>query len=296
MPERVATRSVTIQAVSKAAVTALALLCAASPLGCASATSTSATTDRGSATVWALGDADTTPLGRALAPTVRGARPDLFLYLGDVYERGTADEFRRRYEPLYGALARRTLPTPGNHEWALRDTGYRPYWRAAHGRSIPDWQKRRIDGWEILSLNSEAPHGPGSAQLAWLRRATTRPGSCRIAIFHRPRFSTGWHGDQADIAPLWNALRGRARLVLSGHDHDMQRFADRDGLRQLVAGAGGRPNVPLATSSQAQLLFSERVRPGALRLRLSPGRASIDFVATSGRVLDRSTATCRRLG
>jgi len=279
---------------SRTAAIASAALCAAVLAGCASAESTAPATTA-SATVWALGDADTTPLGRALAPTVSRARPDLFLYLGDVYERGTADEFRRRYHPLYGQLARRTLPTPGNHEWPLRDAGYRRYWRAAHGRAIPDWQKRRIGGWEILSLNSEAPYGPGSAQLAWLRRASARAGTCRIAIFHRPRFSTGWHGDQADMAPLWNALRGRARLVLSGHDHDMQRFADRDGLRQLVAGAGGRPNIPLAVRSQAKLVFSERLRPGALRLRLSPGRASIDFVATSGRVLDRSSATCRPL-
>lgn len=277
-----------------AAITALALI-AATLAACAGAASAPPARPGASASVWALGDADTTPLGRSLAAVVRGARPDLLLYLGDVYERGTADEFRRRYDPLYGALAQRTLPTPGNHEWPLRGDGYRPYWRAAHGRPVPDWQKRRIAGWEILSLNSEAPHGPGSAQLAWLRTATARPGTCRIAIFHRPRYSTGWHGDQADIAPLWDALSGRSRLVLSGHDHDMQRFADREGLRQLVAGAGGRPNVPLAGRSRARLLFAERLRPGALRLRLSPGRARIDFVATSGRVLDRSTATCRRL-
>jgi hypothetical protein len=263
--------------------------------GCAQASPGSRPATPAAATVWAVGDADTTPLGRSLARAVRGARPDLLLYLGDVYESGTAEEFRRRYDPLYGSLASRTLPTPGNHEWPQRDAGYRPYWRAAHGRSTPDWQKRRIGGWEILSLNSEAPHGPGSAQLGWLRRATSGPGTCRIAIFHRPRFSTGWHGDQRDLAPLWTALRNRARLVLSGHDHDMQRFADADGLRQLVAGAGGRPNVPLAVRSQGKLRFAERLRPGALRLRLFPGRASIDFVASSGRVLDRSTASCRPL-
>jgi 3',5'-cyclic AMP phosphodiesterase CpdA len=248
------------------------------------------------AEVWAVGDADTTRGGRRVAATVRAARPDLLLYLGDVYETGTATEFRTRYDPLYGALARRTLPTPGNHEWGNRDTGYRPYWRARQGRPIPDRQQRRIGGWEILSLNSQAPSGPGSAQLAWLRRAAGEPGTCRIAIWHRPRWSSGWHGDQRDLDPLWRALRGRARLVLSGHDHDLQRFADRDGLRQLVAGAGGRPNVPLPRRSKARVRYVNRFEPGAARLRLAPGTATIDLVAAGGRVLDRSRVTCRPLG
>jgi 3',5'-cyclic AMP phosphodiesterase CpdA len=248
------------------------------------------------AEVWAVGDADVTRAGRRLAATVRAARPERLLYLGDVYETGTAREFRTRYDPLYGSLARRTLPTPGNHEWGNRDVGYRPYWRARLGRPVPDWQQRRIGGWEVLVLNSQVPAGRGSAQLAWARRAASEPGTCRIAIFHRPRFSTGWHGDQRDLDPLWRALGGRARVVLSGHDHDLQRFADRDGLRQYVVGAGGRPNLPLPRRSAARVRYVNRFEPGAARLRLRPGRATIDLVAAGGRVLDRSSVTCRPLG
>ncbi len=246
-------------------------------------------------TVWAVGDAYPTPGGRRLAARVRGERPRLLLYLGDVYETGTPSDFRERYEPLYGTLARRTLPTPGNHEWPRRATGYRPYWRAKLGRPQPDWQRRRIAGWEILQLNSEAPHAPGSAQVRWLRRAVDGPGTCRIAIWHRPRWSTGWHGDQADVAPLWRALRGRARLVLSGHDHDLQRFADRDGLRQYVVGAGGRPNVPLPRRSAARARFTSRSGAGGLRLRLRRGAATIEIVSAGGRVLDRSAVRCEPL-
>jgi hypothetical protein len=284
------------------ALLALLLLLAGTLAACAAASSSppppgaERAATRTATEVWALGDADLTPAGRALAPTVRRARPQLFLYLGDVYETGTAAEFRTRYEPLYGTLARRTLPTPGNHEWPNRDVGYRPYWRAKLGRAIPDWQQRRVGGWEVLSLNSQVAAGPASAQLAWLRRAVAEPGSCRIAIWHRPRWSSGWHGDQADLDPLWRALRGHARIVLSGHDHDLQRFADRDGLRQLVAGAGGRPNVPLPRGSKAKLRFVDRLTPGAVRLRLTRGRATIDVVAAGGRVLDRSRVRCRPLG
>lgn len=247
-------------------------------------------------TLWAVGDADAGARARRLAARVRGERPDLFLYLGDVYETGTASEFRTRYDPLYGPLARRTIPTPGNHEWASRETGYRPYWRSKLGRTLPDWHRRRVaNGWEILSLSSEAPRGPGSRQIAWLRQAVRRPGTCRIAIWHRPRWSSGRHGDQADIAPLWNALRGHARVVLSGHDHDLQRFADRDGLRQVISGGGGRPNVPIPRPSRATVRYANRLTTGGARLRLTRGHARIDLVASSGRVLDRSDVRCRPL-
>ena len=77
------------------------------------------------------------PGARRLARLVRRAHPGLFLYLGDVYETGPPAEFRSGYDPLYGPLAGRTLPTIGNHEYANRATGYQPYWRAKTGRAMP---------------------------------------------------------------------------------------------------------------------------------------------------------------
>ncbi len=248
-----------------------------------------------SATVWAVGDAYPNAGGRRLAALVRRARPDLFLYLGDVYETGTAPEFLTAYEPLYGSLAARTMPTMGNHEYANRKAGYEPYWARERGSPMPRWMNRRIAGWEILMLNSETPRDSASEQARWLRRAVRRPGTCRIALSHRPRFSTGGHGDESSMEPLWQLLRGRARLLLSGHDHDLQRFADRDGIRQIVSGAGGRANLPLPRRSAQTLRFAHRWPPGAVRLSLSPGRARIDFVDAGGRLLDRSEVTCRRL-
>jgi hypothetical protein len=59
-------------------------------------------------------------------------------------------------------------------------------------------------------------------------------------FWHRPRFSAGTvHGDAPDVTPLWNAIRGHARLVLNGHDHVMLRYRPRDGLTEYVAGSGG---------------------------------------------------------
>lgn len=244
------------------------------------------------ATVWAIGDgAKDNDAARALARMVTSRRPDRLLYLGDVYELGSAADFRTNFTGVYGSLTPITAPTPGNHDWPEHRTGYDPFWRGITGAPTPPWYALRIGGWNLLSLNSEAAHGPGSAQLRWLvDRLRTTAGTCTLAFWHRPRFSAGRHGDQPDMAPVWNALRGHATLVLSGHDHDLQRFAPSGGLTQYVIGAGGKSHYGLA--GDPRLRFGDARADGALRLHLRPGSARLDVVATGGRILDRSAARC----
>lgn len=82
----------------------------------------------GPATLLAVGDsADGGERPTRVAEMIERQRPDRLLYLGDVYERGTHEEWDEHYEPAFGRFASITAPTPGNHEWYLRDEGYRPY-------------------------------------------------------------------------------------------------------------------------------------------------------------------------
>ena len=247
------------------------------------------------AVVWAVGDgADGSARARSVARTIARDRPERLLYLGDVYERGTAAEFRRNFGGVYGSLARVTEPTPGNHEWARRRQGYYPYWRRIRGRALQPWYRLTLAGWEIFTLNSEAAHGRGSSQLRWLRRRLrSGSGDCRLAFWHRPRYSAGLvHGDAPDVAPLWSALRGRFRLALNGHEHDMQRLRRRDGITQFVSGAGGRARYGLRRGDR-RLAFGRADRNGALRILLRPGAATLEFRAAGGAVLDRSRVRCR---
>jgi hypothetical protein len=245
------------------------------------------------AVVWAVGDGDASPAGRAVAARIARGRPDRFVYLGDVYERGTPAEFANNYTPSYGRLARVTAPTPGNHDWPEHVRGYDAYWRRAIGKAPPAFYAFSVAGWRLLSLNSEVAHDLGSAQLRWLRRRLRGAGTCRIAFWHRPRFSAGTHGDQGDMQPVWDALRGHARIVLNGHDHDMQRFRSRDGIVGFVSGAGGRSHYPLDRRHPG-LVFGDDRDWGALRLELRPGRARFAFITAGGRTLDSGTIGCRR--
>ena len=61
--------------------------------------------------------------------------PGTILALGDLaYESGTAAEFTNCYNPTWGRHKARTMPSPGNHEYATPGaSGYYGYFGAAAG-------------------------------------------------------------------------------------------------------------------------------------------------------------------
>jgi Calcineurin-like phosphoesterase len=244
------------------------------------------------AELWALGDGAAATRGtRAVAARIKAADPARVLYLGDVYESGSPTDFAQHFRRLYGSLLPRTDPTPGNHEWPSHRAGYDPFWRSVTHQPTPPWYSLEIGGWRLLSLNGETPGDP--AQVRWLKRKlATRTGTCTLAFWHRPRFSAGPHGDQGDIAPLWDRVRGHAALVLNGHDHDFQLLGTIAGITEIVAGAGGRSHYKVNRGDR-RLAFANDRDFGALRVRLRPGSARLAFIATDGRVLDRSLVRCR---
>lgn len=246
--------------------------------------------------VWAVGDgADGGEHAKAVSRLIASQPPHRLLYLGDVYENGTAEDYANSWRPVYGAFDPIVRPTPGNHEWDNRGQGYYPYWRGVRGKPFPAYYSFRAGGWQILSLNSETRMDEGARQNRWLRkRLDAYRGSCRIAFWHRPLLSAGRTTGSSDVEPLWAALSGRTRLVLNGHEHNMQHHAQTRGITQLISGAGGRRRYSVKTDPPG-LVFGNDDKYGALRLNLSPGLARFAFVATDGRILHSGQVRCRRL-
>ena len=240
------------------------------------------------AELWAVGDSAGGD-GRDVAALIERSGPDRVLYLGDVYPSGTATDFRE-LDRDWGRLVPVMAPTPGNHDWPEANDGYDPYWQDATGRLPPTHYAFRAGSWQVLSLNSE--HEEQAAQIEWLRRRTGAGGSCRVAFWHRPRFSAGPHGDSPAVDGLWRAARGRVAMVLSGHEHSMQRLRPDGGTVQFISGAGGFSHTEPARDDP-RLAFGDHVHDGALRLRLRRGRADWAFVATDGQVLDSGALRCR---
>jgi len=245
--------------------------------------------------VWALGDgADGSAEGRRLARYVRERRPARFIYLGDVYERGTAAALRRNYAPLYGALAARTDPVIGNHEFKRRSEGYFPYWKDARGLGRERALRRAYvddSGWQVLAYSSESDP---ESEAGWVRRQVARhSGTCRLAVAHRGRYTVAdaEHGDNRDQAPVWSALAGRTAVNLVGHNHLYGRLAPIDGVHVLVSGAGGH-ELRTQGRQRHKVVSVETGVPTATRLVLRRGALDFSQVDARGRVYDSGTIPC----
>lgn len=259
------------------------------------------------AVLWAIGDGpdgDAPP--RAVGELVNQGAADKLLYLGDVYE--DFDEPERLTDPTYegsyaylftdayGAIADRTAPTVGNHEWEDgAAAGYDTYWSDVYDKPVQHYYRFGAGGWEVISLNSEVETDADDPQVRWLESELTEPGTCRLVFLHRPRFSAGRHGDDPDLDDIWKRLEGHATLVVSGHDHDMQQLEPQGGLVQLVSGAGGRGRYDVNEADE-RLVFSDDANDGALRLELTPGAARMAFVSVDGRELHQDEVSCQPLG
>jgi hypothetical protein len=242
------------------------------------------------AEIWAVGDADP-PASARIARLIRRADPDRILYLGDVYPTGTAADFDRWAKP-WRNLIRRMAPTAGNHEWPNASQGYDPFWREVRGDPPPSYYSFKAGGWEILSVNSEPEDWQPAVK--WLTEQTKPGGNCRVGFWHRPRYSGGLHeeGERQSPTEFWEALEGRARIIVNGHDHNSQRMRAQDGIVELIAGAGGRRLYDV-DESYGRLAFSNDTDFVALRLDLSPRRARWRFVTVGGTVLDSGKLRCR---
>lgn len=236
--------------------------------------------------------------------------PGTIALLGDIaYEFGSATDFAQCYDPAWGRFKSRARPAPGNHEYGTPGAaGYFGYFRTLAGVGTQGYYSYNLGAWHVVVLNSNCgPAGgcvAGSPQERWLRNDLRRNGAkCTLAYWHHPRFSSGLHGDDPTVAPLWQALYDdRAELVLSGHDHDYERFMPQTpdgrldakrGIREIVVGTGGRSLYPLVRSAPNTWIGNDRTY-GVLRLTLAPGRYSFRFLPVPGGTFTDSGAfRCR---
>lgn len=252
-------------------------------------------------TVVAAGDvASCRSRGDEATAAVVAALPGTVALLGDAaYEYGAAAEFARCYAPSWGRFRARTRPAAGNHDYGTPGAaGYFRYFGRAAGDPRRGYYAYRLGGWQVVVLNTNcAPAGGcrvGSAQERWLRRVLkSSPATCTLAYGHHPRLSSGIHGPDPTIDPLWRALREHGvELYLAGHDHHYERFRPIDGLRQFVVGTGGRSAYPTVR----RVAGSERRwwgGYGVLSLRLLPDGYEWRFVpAGRARFSDAGSAPC----
>ena len=223
--------------------------------------------------------------------------PGTVAVLGDaVYERGTAAEFRDCYS--WARFRSRTRAALGNHEYG---TGSADAAIGYFGLPAGGYYSYDLGGWHMIVLNSNCGPaggcGEGSPQQRWLAAelASSR-ARCALAYMHHPRFSSGLHGSDVTIAPLWRTLaRGGVDVVLAGHDHHYERLTPSWGIRSFVVGTGGRSLYPVVRRlSRPRSVVANSRTYGVLALTLRPARYDWRFVPLPGSSFsDAGSGSCR---
>jgi hypothetical protein len=237
-------------------------------------------------------------------------RPGIVAPVGDLaYPDGSSTAFAGCYGPSWGRHRARTRPTPGDHEY---DTGsasaYFDTFGAAAGDPAKGYYSYDLGTWHAVVLNGECSRvggcEAGSPEEQWLRQdLAASTASCTVAFMHHPLFSSGGeHGSQSVYRDFWRALYdGNAEIVLSGDDHDYERFAPQTpdgtadplrGIRQFVVGTGGGEHISFATP-----LPNSEVREantfGILRLVLGSGGYDWEFMPVQGQTFtDSGSGAC----
>jgi hypothetical protein len=253
---------------------------------------------------WSFAMSTARLVGDALSNDPNGA----VITLGDnVYPRGTAKEFESCYDPTWGRFKERTLPTPGNHEYYTPDAA--PYFAYFGPRTGPGYYSLQLGSWHVISLNSVLAGQAMDAQMNWLRAdLAAAPARCTLAVWHHPLYSSGDAGSYPVMQQAWELLyQAGAELVLSGHDHDYERFGPQDalgnrddkrGMRQFVVGTGGGSPSWFRASSLPNSEFRDSSRYGVMRLVLREDGYEWEFLEAKHTGLpgpdfpDRGSGSC----
>jgi hypothetical protein len=244
-----------------------------------------------------------------VASLVSSLNPNLFLYLGDVYESGSKSEFFNWYgndSSNFAALRAITDPTIGNHEYtnSVGGAGYFDYWN-----NIPNYYSFNAGGWHFISLNSNASKAggikKGTPQYNWLQQdLAANAAMCSIVYYHHPLFNVGPEGSTSALKGIWALMaQYKVSIVLNGHDHDYQRWkplngsgkTSSTGITEFVAGGGGHGLQTIA-KTDSRVAYSNDLNPttfGVLLLTLNSSGAAFSYRSTNGSVLDSGNISCK---
>ena len=240
---------------------------------------------------------------------------DAVFTLGDnAYPVGSVQNFNQCFTPSWGDPNKRIMkkihPAPGNHEHESESAApYYLYFGERAGDSKKGYYAYDIGLWRAIVLNSSLIVEPQftaadrKAQEDWLAADfKDHAKKCTVVMFHHPRFSSGFHGDDPRLEPLWQILYdANVDLVLNGHDHDYERFLPQSpvgtldtlrGIPEIVAGTGGGTLRGFRATPTRNSVNRIEGYFGVLKLTLGAAGYSWAFIDASGRIWDPGQWKC----
>jgi 3',5'-cyclic AMP phosphodiesterase CpdA len=215
----------------------------------------------------------------------------MLVLLGDNDYTRNPSLFRSNWRASFGWARRsglRVAGVLGNHDYLV---GNGRYELGLVGMPSP-YYRRRLGDAQLFFLDSNMV---SDHQTHWLETALqSSRARWKIAVFHHPPYTCGGHEGDLHVARRWVNLFEEygVQLVLSGHDHNYQRFAARNGVTYVVNGGGGAGLYPLrGCPSSYPTRVRSRLEHGFLYFTVSADRLDGSAVDLRGRVNDRFTLT-----
>lgn len=150
---------------------------------------------------------------------------------------------------------------------------------------------RRVKDVQLIVLDSNAVT---TAQTRWLKRVLAkRTPLRRIVLLHHPPYACGGHLGSSTVQRAWVPLfeRYRVRLVLSGHDHNYQRFS-RKGVTYVVHGGGGAGLYTLRACPRGYpRRVAARAGHGFLHVTVGADGVVVQVLDLAGKAIDRFRVT-----
>lgn len=187
-----------------------------------------------------LGDTGTGGAAQVAIARRMSAEPfDLMLFLGDIaYPDGTASQLETRFFAIYRDFLRYVpaYPAMGNHERHTRKGA--PYLEAF---VLPEPERYYSFDWgDVHFVATDTTHRD-AAQLAWLDADLTKNKLPWVIVYgHHPMYTNSLRGPQEGIRAAFGEIvsRHRVDLVVTGHEHQYERFRV-SGVNYIVSGGGG---------------------------------------------------------
>ena len=228
-------------------------------------------------------------LGAAMQRFEARSSADLLVTLGDNDYTQSAIAFDANWTASFGWAEAAGLVVAGalgNHDVRLERGRYQ---FDALGMTAP-YYRRRAGDVELFVLDSNAV---SAAQTRWLARAlSASTATWKVAVLHHPPFTCGAYRSHPMVVRRWVPLfeRHGVQLVLSGHDHNYQRFVPRRGVAYVVHGGGVGSYYPVEPCPRG---YPRRIRArrehGWLYVTFTHAGAVGWTVSVSGRRTDRFT-------
>ena len=244
-----------------------------------------------------------------VADLVHSWKPDLVITLGDNnYQSGDAStidvnigkyyhDFIGSYHGSYGAgsATNRFWPSPGNHDWVAPNLKpYTDYFTLPNNERYYDVDLGLVHLWAMDSDEHE-PDGntASSKQGQWLQPRLASSTACYdLVYFHYPAYSSGDHGSQTEMR--WPFEAWGAEAVLSGHDHDYERFQV-GGIPYFTNGLGAAGIYKFASPALPETKLRYDAKHGAMLITATNTGITYEFWTYDGQKIDTLTVpkTCR---